>query len=273
MFILRWLMMKLCDLIETVRLRNHPLVITDEWSQGRTVFGGIVVALAHEAMLTYVPQERVLRSLSIAFVAPVATGQPLFFETEVLREGSGVTYLHCRVIQYDETVTTLMACYGAPRQSTLALAADACIELPAIKACEPLPFLPGMTPLYLQNFDVRWGVGGMPFMGAVSRHTGGWIRFRNKSEDARLSESHLLAVIDAWPPSVLSLFRGAVPGSSLTWSIELAQPLAQPPTDTWFAMQLSSEYAAQGYSACSARVWSADGQLLALGRQTVALFG
>ncbi|MBT8766590.1 acyl-CoA thioesterase [Metapseudomonas boanensis] len=265
--------MKLRDLIETVRLRYRPLVIADEWSQDRTVFGGIVVALAHEAMLTYVPQERVLRSLSIAFVAPVATGQPLFFEIEVLREGSGITYLHCRVIQHDQTVTTLQACYGAPRQSTLALAADACFELPAIEACEPFPFLPGMTPLYLQNFDVRWGVGGMPFMGATSRRTGGWIRFRDEPEAGRLSESHLLAVIDAWPPPVLSLLKGAVPGSSLTWSIELAQPLTQLPTNTWFAMQLCSEYSEQGYSACSASVWSADGQLLALGRQTVAVFG
>lgn len=64
--------MKLRDLIENVRLRYRPLIVADEWSQGRTVFGGIVVALAHEAMLTYVPQERVLRSMSIAFVAPVA---------------------------------------------------------------------------------------------------------------------------------------------------------------------------------------------------------
>jgi acyl-CoA thioesterase len=266
-------MMKLSDLIDSVRLRNRPLVIADEWSQGRTVFGGIVVGLAHEAMLAYVPLERVLRSLSVAFVAPVATGQPLFFETEVLREGSGITYLQCRVIQRDRSVTTLLACYGAPRQSTLGLEADACFQLPSIEACEPLPFLSGMTPNYLQNFDVRWGVGGMPFMGATSRRTGGWIRFKDESEGASLKESHLLAVMDAWPPSVLSLFKGAVPGSSLTWSIELAQPLVPLPTDTWFAMQLYSEYAEQGYSACSASVWSADGQLLALGRQTVAVFG
>lgn len=265
--------MKFRDQIETSRLQHRPLVIADDWAQGRTAFGGIVVALAQEAMLSYVPPERVLRSLSVAFVAPVATGQSLFFETEVLREGSGITYLHCRVIQHGLTVTSLQACYGAQRQSALALAADACFDLPSIEECEPLPFLPEVAPRYLQHFDVRWGGGGMPFTGAASRRTGGWIRFRDESEAASLSESHLLAIMDAWPPSVLSLFKGAVPGSSLTWSIELAQPLALLPADSWFAMQLSSEYAEQGYSVCSASVWSVDGQLLALGRQTVAVFG
>ncbi len=232
-----------------------------------------MVALAHEAMLPYVLSERALRSLSVAFVAPAIVGQPLIFSTEVLREGRGITFLQSRVIQHGQTVATVLACYGAARQSTLALAADARFEVPLIEACEPLPFLHEMTPLYLQNFDVRWGVGDMPFTGATSRRTGGWIRFKDGAEATTPSESYLLAVMDAWPPSALSLFHGPVPCSTLTWSIELAQPLALQPTDTWFAMQLSSEYAEQGYCASSASVWSADGQLLALGRQTVAVFG
>ncbi|MBP1123272.1 MULTISPECIES: acyl-CoA thioesterase [Pseudomonas] len=265
--------MKLHSLIEAVRLRSRPLVIESEWSQGRTVFGGVLVALAHEAMLTYVPSERALRSLSVAFVAPVIIGEPLIFSTEVLREGRGITYLQCRIIQHGQTVTTVMACFGAARQQAFALAADARFEVPLIEACEPLPFLHEVTPLYLQNFDVRWGIGEMPFTGATSRRTGGWIRFKDGSETARPSESYLLAVMDAWPPSALSLFDGPVPTSTLTWSIELAQPFRHQPTDTWFAIQLSSEYAEQGYCASSASVWSADGQLMALGRQTIAVFG
>ncbi|MEG0965731.1 MAG: thioesterase family protein [Pseudomonas sp.] len=265
--------MKFRDLIEASHLQHRPLVVPEEWSQGRTVFGGLVVALANEAMLGYVAHGRVLRSLAVAFVAPVSTDQPLFFEAEVLREGSAVTHLHCRVIQREETVTSIHACYGAQRQSALLLPGQAQFELPTLEGCTQLPFLPGVTPRYLQHFDVRWGLGEMPFTGGASTTTGGWIRFKDESGEASLSESHLLTMLDAWPPSVLSLCKGAVPGCSLTWSIELVQPLAPQPANAWCAMALTTEYALHGYSACSAALRSADGQLLALGRQTVAVFG
>ncbi|MVW86149.1 acyl-CoA thioesterase [Pseudomonas sp. PB101] len=265
--------MNFSALIDASRLPHRPLMIPASWSQGRAAFGGVVVALAHEAMRQFVPRDRSLRSLSLTFIGPVAVDQPLFFETEVLREGSAVTQLHCRVVQSEQTVTSVQACFGSARSSALALPAEPMPGLPALETCEPLPLLPDVAPRYLQHFDIRWGYGGMPFSGASSRSTGGWIRLKDAPLDATLSETQLLAMLDAWPPAVLSQHRALAQGSSLTWSVEFAQPLINLPADTWCVMHASTDYALEGYSACSTTLHTPDGKLLALSRQTVVVFG
>ncbi|MFO2462465.1 thioesterase family protein [Pseudomonas sp. 15FMM2] len=248
-------------------------MIPVSWSQGRAAFGGVVAALAHEAMCQFVPRDRTLRSLSLTFVGPVAVNEPLFFETEVLREGSAVTQLHCRAVQSEQTVTSIHACFGVARPSTLMLAAAQMPALPPLEKCEPLPLLPDVAPRYLQHFDIRWGDGGMPFTGASSRATSGWIQLKDTACDARLDQAQLLTMLDAWPPAVLSQHRGLAQGSSLTWSVEFPQPLINLPANAWCAMSASTDFALEGYSACSVSFWAPDGQLLALSRQTVAVFG
>ena len=43
----------------------------------------------------------------------------------------------------------------------------------------------------------------MPFSNNPSRQMGGWVRLRGEGEAQALSEAHLLALVDAWPPAVL----------------------------------------------------------------------
>ena len=80
------------------------------------------------------------------------------------------------------------------------------------------------------------------------------------------------AHLDAWPPAVLSHLSKPAPGSSLTWTIEFVHPIPSLTTHDWCLYQAEIEHALDGYGHIAARLWTADGQLLALSRQTTTVF-
>lgn len=61
--------------------------------------------------------------------------------------------------------------------------------------------------------------------------------------------------------------------SSLTWTAEFLQPLPQQRSGDWCRYLAEIEEARDGYGHVAARMWSADGQLLAISRQMVTVFG
>ena len=113
--------------------------------------------------------------------------------------------------------------------------------------------MPGVTPEFTRFLAMRWGQGGMPFSNTPSRHMGGWVRLRSDVSHDRVSEAHLLALVDAWPPAVLSYLKAHAPGSSLTWTIEFVHPLPSLTTHDWCLYQAEIEHALDGYGHISAR--------------------
>ncbi len=63
------------------------------------------------------------------------------------------------------------------------------------------------------------------------------------------------------------------PGSSLTWTIEFIQPAAELSSADWCLYRAEIEHARDGYGHVAAALWSAEGALLAISRQTVTVFG
>ena len=119
---------------------------------------------------------------------------------------------------------------------------------------------------------MRWGEGGIPFSSTPARHMGGWVRLRSDVSYDKVTEAHLLALVDAWPPAVLSHLSKPAPGSSLTWTIEFVHPIPSLTTHDWCLYRAEIEHALDGYGHIAARLWTADGQLLALSRQTTTVF-
>jgi acyl-CoA thioesterase len=101
---------------------------------------------------------------------------------------------------------------------------------------------------------------------------GGWVRLREHDPVEVLTETHLLALVDAWPPAVLSHLKAPAAGSSLTWTIEFMQPLPALTTLDWCMYHAEVEHARDGYGHIAAGCWSPSGELLALSRQTVTVF-
>ncbi|QXI49635.1 thioesterase family protein [Pseudomonas anuradhapurensis] len=260
------------QLLDAVRASPDVLSIPPSWAQGRAVFGGLMAALVYETMRQKITDDRPVRSLAISFVAPAAADVPIRFEVEVLREGKAVSTLLGRAVQDGQVVTLVQGNFGAGRPSVVNVPALPAMDMKALEQAAPeLLHIKGVTPDFMQHVALRWAIGGLPFSGNPSRHMGGWVRLRGVAEEP-VSEAHLLALVDAWPPSLMPFLKQPAAGSTLTWTIEFVQPTPQLSTLDWCRYCVETEYARDGYGHAAAALWTAQGELLALSRQTVTVF-
>ena len=264
--------MTFSELIDAVQRQPLSVTIPPEWGQGRASFGGLMAALQYEAMRAKVPSDRPVRSLAITFVGPAEPGVPIAFEVEVLREGNSVSQVLGRAVQNGQVMTLIQGSFGASRESSIAVQAEPAPTLKPVEECPQLPFISGMMPEYLRFMDLRWALGGMPFSNTPSPAIGGYVRFR-EIEAGTLNVAHLLALVDTWPPALLPHLSKPAPGSSLTWTIEFVQPLPQVSSHDWCSYKAVIEHARDGYGHTAAMLWTPSGELMAISRQTVTVFG
>ncbi|MEO4046613.1 thioesterase family protein [Pseudomonas sp. CAU 1711] len=264
--------MTFAELIHAVHTHPQHVVVPALWGQGRAAFGGLVAAMLYEAMRLKVAPGKPVRSLAVTFVAPLQMGEATAFEVEVLREGKSVSQVLGRAVQNGAVVAMAQGSFGAARESAVRVVAEPAPAMKAVEECQELGYIPGVTPEFTRFLAMRWGEGGMPFSNNQSRSMGGWVRLRSDVSYDRVSEAHLLALVDAWPPVVLAHLSKPAPGSSLTWTIEFVHPIPSLTTHDWCLYRAEIEHAADGYGHIAARLWTADGQLLALSRQTTTVF-
>ncbi|NIF18537.1 thioesterase family protein [Pantoea sp. Cy-639] len=264
--------MNFTELLMAARAQPEAVVVPPSWAQGRAVFGGLMAAMLHEAMRQKLADDRPVRSLAITFVGPAAPDVPISLEVEVLREGKAVSTLLGRAVQGGQVVTLVQGSFGAGRPSVVAVEALPAAPLKPLEQAAPeLPFIKGVTPEFMRHVALRWAVGGLPFSGNPSRQMGGWVRLRDVSE-APAEAAHVLALVDAWPPSLLPHLKQPAAGSTLTWTIEFIQPAPTLSTLDWCRYVVETEQARDGYGHAAAALWTAEGALVALSRQTVTVF-
>ncbi len=63
--------------------------VPEQWGQGRAVFGGMASALALAHLITELPANIPLRSVSVSFVAPLNAGAATV-SRRILRQGKSV---------------------------------------------------------------------------------------------------------------------------------------------------------------------------------------
>ena len=259
------------ELLQAVRQCPQAVVIPATWGQGRASFGGLMAAMVYEAMRARVAPGRPPRSLAITFVGPAEPDVPVSFEVEVLREGKAVSQVLGRAVQNGQVVTLVQGSFGASRASAIDVPALPAPAMKPVAECQELPYIKNVTPEFTRYLAMRWGEGGMPFSNNQSRHMGGWVRLRDVVEE-QVNEAHLLALVDAWPPSLMPFLKQPAAGSTLTWTIEFIQPTAKLSTLDWCRYCVETEHARDGYGHAAAALWTAQGELLALSRQTVTVF-
>jgi acyl-CoA thioesterase len=248
--------------------------IPEDWQQGRTTFGGLIAVLAVQAMRDIAgrswPAGVHLRALQTSFIGPVGKGL-VQVTVQLLREGKHVRQVQAMVRQGTDVAATLLGVFGAERDTVLPTFLP---EQPATPhgpdTALQLPFVPGISPNFIQHMDVRWAEGGLPFSGAESWHSRIHLRLRDDSVD-RVLLAVLLA--DAAPSPVISRYRQPTPASSVSWELELRpSPHTPDPAGHW---RIDTEVMASGggYVNQVSRLWSPSGELAALGYQVVAAFG
>ncbi|HEX3597560.1 MAG TPA: thioesterase family protein [Polyangiaceae bacterium] len=242
-------------------------MVSEPWLQGRSIFGGLQAALMLRAMRSLLPAPVPLRVFQTSFVAPVPAGS-VRVRASRLRVGKSATQIEARIVDGDRTLAVALAVFGAPRPLR--------IHVVPSRGAEPsgvpfkVPHVPGITPSFLQHFDLEWLEGALLFTGATSTKAVLRVGLR---DDALTTEEHVLAIADAPPPIAMSFLTEPAPGSSMTWTLEmLSESVAALPLGGY---RLDAELVAGsgGYTSQSVMVWGPGGEPVALSRQSMVVFG
>jgi acyl-CoA thioesterase len=249
---------------------NLVLTIPSSWSQGRTVYGGLSAGLLYAAAREYVPLERVMRSNSTNFVGPLIADQPFTITVEILREGKNVSQVMVRAIQDNKICVVSQICFGNSRESAISVTNKDTHNI-AAPINEVITFSDtDIKPEFLKHVDLSIQEGGLPFSSQATSHYCGWMRF--KKAPATFTDAHLISIIDAWPQTLLQMLSAPAPASSVSWSLEFIHPHSLISGNDWLAYKVHTRQAAHGYGHTEANIWDKDGQLIAISRQTVAIF-
>lgn len=245
--------------------------VQEGWGQGRATYGGLVAGLAHAGLRGQFVDAPPLRHLMVSFVAPLAPGDAQV-EVTPLRQGKNATQAQAHLVQDGQVVAAVLAAFGRERESAISVPHETVPmpTLPEPESIEPFPYIPGATPDFFQHVELRLADGAVPYTGADTSHMHGWMRFREAPPV--FDERHFVTLGDAWPPAVIQMLSQFAPGSSLTWSLEITEDVAAEP-DTHWAYAVRTDRAEGGYAHTDARIWHPDGRLVAISRQTVAIFG
>ena len=242
--------------------------VPGDWLQGRTLFGGLQAALAFKAMRSLVPGMP-LRSLQGTFLAPVPGGL-VRSRARVLRSGKNTSHVEGRIVDGDNTLALFVGVFGAGRPSAVNLRP----RQPVVTPEKPfdMPYVEGVTPAFTQHFKARWVVGRPPFTGANSTNPSAVIELGLR-DTGMATEAHLLAFADFIPPVALSWLKDRVAAASLTWMLEpLVDDVSSMPLEGW-RVDAEMVAAGDGYTNQSLVLWGPGGVPVALGRQSMVVFG
>jgi acyl-CoA thioesterase len=242
--------------------------VSEDWLQGRAMFGGVVAAVGNEAMRRLVPRDRPLRSLQTTFVGPATPGT-LRARAQVLRVGRAVTLARCEVFDGAEIVAVQVGVYGMDRESAVLVKPEA-IEPPRkVDEIEEERYSPERFPPFVQHFALRWALGAKLFSSTRSP-TKVFIRHR---DPAPLTESHIVALVDCIPTPALSMFKARAPGSSLVWMLEFFEHDLEFGPEAWWRIDSDIDAATGGYVNQTGLLHDPNGRPVALSRQLFAVFG
>lgn len=263
--------MKYADVLGTLRQSQDEWTahVPGDWMQGRTVFGGLQVALAVRAMRALVAANLPLRNAQATFVAPVP-GEVVHLVPRVLRVGRSATLVRCDLLHEGAVACGVTAAFGAGRPSAISVEMDRPAVEPDPAGLPDIPQVEGLTPAFVRHMQLRWARGTPPFTGQQEPRTQVYVRHRDPDIPA---EDALIAVADAIPTPALSMLKRPAPASSLTWTLELLHDPAGFDPGGWSLLDTTVRAAADGYVSQTSLLWGPDGRAMSVSHQTVAIFG
>lgn len=251
--------------IETVSAFSVP----ESWTQGRTVYGGLSAALLLKALEQKVASDKSLRALNVAFSAPTMPNEAFEIQTELLREGRTIAQWQARLIQNNTICVQVQAVFGLPLESNLSIHAFKAPEIPSLEKAMIYPSdnAPGFT----QYFVMAQSQGDLPVSGGKSLALGGFMKFKQAPQ--KITVAHLVAMIDVWPPATMMQMKELKAGSTVNWTMQFPQPMAEIATNEFVGYQAEIQYSEGGFGITHAKIWNAKNELLALSQQTIIVYG
>ena len=239
--------------------------IPESWMQGRTSYGGFSSALALAVAQKLAADLPPLRSATINFVGPLA-GE-VAITARFLRRGRNASWVAAEIVGDGGVGLTATFVFMGPVESKLHLSN---VPPPAgwVEPADAVPFPTDRpSPGFTQFFERRFAT---PRTEEKRAELNWWVRPRDAAGLDPMVE--MLLVADALPPGVMPLMGGWSPVSSMTWLINLLTP-APVSRDGWWLLRAAANYAENGCSSQDMAIWNADGEAIAAGMQSIAIFG
>jgi acyl-CoA thioesterase len=256
------------SVVQTAEANHYRVDVEESWLQGRTAFGGLSTALVVAAMTKQAEGDRRLRSLSVLFVGPVPAGEHTVKLRE-LRVGGSVSHLQGELVCDGDVALSASAAYGKDRPSAVVVAGPDIPKLSDPETLQQMPYVEGLTPTFMQHFDMRIEYGQMPFSAGDSADFGIWLRFpKNRLVDL----VSLIALADAPPMPGLNMIKAPGVGSSLSWYLEFPRDLPDADAADWWYCDYRCQAAGNGYFHNNATIWGPDCKVVMFSRQVAMVF-
>lgn len=126
-----------------------------------------------------------------------------------------------------------------------------------------------LGPNFAAHFDSRRAGGALSAAAAEHRNLRVWLRHRDRV--VRNSGAGLVALADALPPAAMALMNEPGPVRTMTWQLDMLTDAPRAGYD-WWICRATADGAVDGYAAQSMAIWNRDGQPVAVGRQSSAVF-
>lgn len=239
--------------------------IPETWLQGRTAYGGFSSALAL-AVAMQVGGEGLppLRSAQLAMIAPLYG--TVTASAQVLRRGRNATWIETRIAGENGTGFVGNFVFMGPMPSSLAFDDRPLPDgLVSLEQAQPLP-TENAASFVRNNFEARVALPPE----SSRREVCWWARLRDRARLHPMVELMLSA--DATPPGVMPQFDRTLQVSSMHWQMNLLSP-APMTRDGWWLLHAVGDYARDGCSSQHMALWNTQGEPLATGTQSIALFG
>ena len=261
----------LFDEIRTVAAARHEVVVPASWAQGRTVYGGLSAGLLCDAVSQGVDPDRRLRYLKVGFLRPLETESPFRIEMEEVSAGRTVLVRSARIVQDGAARVTAQASFVTRLDSQIEIET---FRPPTLKPWNAEGAMrmrgPGF-PAFTQFIDFHATTKGLPFQGREIPELGGWMRFETAPDT--ITSSHLVCLIDAWPPAAVPYYDRMVPLSTVNWGIHFDEPLDGLRGDDFLGYLARVNFFRDGYGSSTADIWAPGGRLLAKSYQTFVIYG
>ena len=234
---------------------HYAIDLPDNWSQGRTAYGGFTAAMGLASARDCFADLPPLRSVQVAFVGPLSSR--IDFAPILLRRGRSASFVRVDASSGKDVGAAMTFVFADDRESAVSIAVpDEPIGTGAvIHVPEQVRFA--------QNFD-HWLVEG------VTHFVDRFVRLKVPSSVD--PEIEVLAVADLLPPPALFNLPEFVPLSSMSWQIDLMGPAFRSADGRW-RLKNEAEMHDHGLSTQRMSMWDGAGRLVASGRQLVTLFG
>jgi acyl-CoA thioesterase len=242
-----------------------------DWAQGRTMFGGLQVALAVRGIRDALEATRgvPLRSLHATFIGPVAAGAEVRLLPRLLRQGRSAAHAHCDLYSGTELGCMVTAIFGAPRPSTVSIEARKADSSADPEALADAPRVPGIHPAFLRHVEMRWAQGKPPYTGHDEPSSLIYARMRDRGCTA---EETLIALADSIPTPALSMVAAPAVANSLNWMFEILGDPERLDRDGWCPIATEVRAGCDGYLSQTSILWGPDGHAYSVSHQTVGIY-